>query len=499
MTVSDALKKLEAYEKTSFALSHASGLIYHDAVTLAPKDSSRVRAVSMGELSRMSYELSTAPETVEMLETLVAAKDELDPVTRRKVTELYRDFDRTRRIPKDEYVAFQQLTTEADDVWHEAKGKNDFASFEPYLQRIFDGTRRIALYMEPDKDPYDTQLDLYERGLTTARCDAFFAALRDRLVPLIRLVGTHADRVDDAPLHRPFPLELQRKLSAFVMGVMDLDKNRCILGETEHPFTNDFSKYDVRITTHYYEDAFASSLYSVIHEGGHALYELHTGDDLAFTNLGGGASMGIHESQSRFYENIIGRSRAFCSVLYPWLRENASAQLDGISEDAFYRMINRSQPSLIRTEADELTYCLHIMVRYELEKKMLAGDLTAKELPAAWNALYKEYLGVDVPDDTRGVLQDSHWAGGGIGYFPSYALGSAYGAQYLREMEKSLDVDAVVRGGSLRGINAWFEPRIWRHGAMLDPVPLFESVCGPFDPTCYTDYLRRKFTDVYGL
>ncbi len=499
MTVSEALKKLEAYEKASFALSHASGLIYHDAVTLAPKDSARVRAVSLGELSRMSYELSTADETVKMLETLAAAKDELDAVTRRKVTELYRDYDRTRRIPKDEYVAYQQLVSEADDVWHEAKGKNDFASFEPYLQRIFDTTRRIALYMEPDRDPYETQLDLYERGLTVERCDAFFAALRERLVPLIRRVNEHADRVDDAPLYHPFPLETQRRLSSFVMDVMGLDKNRCILGETEHPFTNDFSKYDVRITTHYYENAFTYSLFSVVHEGGHALYELHTGDEFAFTSLGGGASMGIHESQSRFYENIVGRSRAFCSVLYPWLCENAPAQLDGISEDALYRMINRSQPSLIRTEADELTYCLHIMVRYELEKKMFSGELTAKELPAAWNALYKEYLGIDVPDDTHGVLQDSHWAGGGIGYFPSYAIGSAYGPQYLREMQKTLDVDAIIRSGDLREINRWFEERVWRHGAMLDPTPLFESVCGKFDPTCYTDYLEKKFSEIYSL
>lgn len=499
MTVSEALQKLESYEKASFALSHASSLIYQDAVTIAPKDSARARAMSLSELSRMSYELSTASETVEMLETLVAAKDELDPVTRRKVTELYRDYDRTRRIPKDEFVAYQQLTTEADDVWHEAKVKNDFAAFEPYLQRIFDSSKRIALYMEPNKHPYETQLDLNERGLTIAQCDAFFAALRERLVPLIRRVTAHADRVDDTPLHRPMPIELQRKLSAFVMGVMDIDKNRCILGETEHPFTNNFSKYDVRITTHYYEDAFASSLYSVVHEGGHALYELHTGDDLAFTCLGGGVSMGIHESQSRFYENIIGRSRAFCAVLYPWLRENAPEQMQGIDEDTLYRMINCSRPSLIRTEADELTYCLHVMVRYELEKKMYAGELTAKELPAAWNALYKEYLGVDVPDDTHGVLQDSHWAGGGIGYFPSYAIGSAYGAQYLREMEKTLNVDEIIRSGNLREINAWFEERIWKHGALIDPVPLFESVCGKFDPNCYADYLEKKFGEIYAL
>ena len=243
----------------------------------------------------------------------------------------------------------------------------------------------------------------------------------------------------------------------------------------------------------------ASSLYSVVHEGGHALYELHVGRELSRTCLGGGVSMAIHESQSRFYENIIGRSRAFCGVIYPWLREHFAPRLDDVSQDAFYRMINKAQPSLIRTEADELTYCLHIMVRYELEKRMFAGELTAHDLPAEWNRLYKAYLGVDVPNDREGVLQDSHWAGGSIGYFPSYAIGSAYGAQYLLEMQKDFDVFEAVRSGRLTKINGWLEDKIWKYGCMKDPTPLFESVCGPFDPTCYTAYLRDKFTEVYGL
>ena len=243
----------------------------------------------------------------------------------------------------------------------------------------------------------------------------------------------------------------------------------------------------------------ASSLYSVVHEGGHALYELHTGRELARTCLGNGVSMGIHESQSRFYENIIGRSRAFCSVLLPWLKEHFPAQLVDVTEEQFYRMVNRSQPSLIRTEADELTYCLHIMVRYELEKQMFAGTITAHDLPAAWNRLYKEYLGVDVPSDREGVLQDSHWANGNIGYFPSYAIGSAYGAQYLLEMQKDLDVEAAVRSGKLTAINRWLEEKIWKYGCMKDPVALFESVCGPFRPEEYVAYLEKKFTEIYEL
>ena len=499
MTVTEALEKLKTYEQTSFALGHAMGLLYYDGVTVAPKGAAAVRGDTSAELSRIDYQLTTAPETVEMLETLMAAREELDAVTRRKVEEYWRSYDRTRRIPEEEFVAYQRLSIKADDVWQTAKETNDFALFEPYLQEMFDTLKRFALYWEPDKAPYETMLDNYERGLTIAACDEFFAALRQKLVPLIQRVTAHADRVDDAPLHADFPIPIQREFSDFVMDVMGIDRNHCTIGETEHPFTINFSRDDVRITTHYHADMVASSLFSVIHEGGHALYELHTGRELARSNLGTGVSMGIHESQSRFYENIIGRSRAFCSIIYPWLKEHFAPRLDHVTEDDFYRMINKSEPSLIRTEADELTYCLHIMVRYELEKRMFDGSITAHDLPAEWNRLYKEYLGIDVPDDRQGVLQDSHWANGNIGYFPSYAIGSAYGAQYLQEMSRDLDVDAVVRSGDLTPINNWLEDRIWKHGCMKDPVALFESVCGKFDPACYVAYLEKKFTEVYGL
>lgn len=499
MTVSQAVEKLAAYEKLSFTYNHASALLYYDGATVAPRGSAQLRGDTLGELARLSYGLDTAPETLEMLRTLVENRAQLDDVTARKAAELWRGYQQISRIPEEEFVAYQQLCTRCDAAWHEAKERDDFASFEPLLQEMFDATRRLAGWREPEKDPYDAQLDQFERGLTRETCDRFFAALRRELVPLIGQVQAHAERVDDAPLHRHFPVAIQRDFSDFVMDVMDIDRNHCTIGETEHPFTINFSREDVRITTHYLEDMLSSSLYSVVHEGGHALYELHTGAQLQRSCLGGGVSMAIHESQSRFYENIIGRSRAFCGVIFPWLQQHFAPRLDDVTEEGFYRMINKAQPSLIRTEADELTYCLHIMVRYELEKRMFSGELKARDLPAEWKRLYKEYLGVDVPSDREGVLQDSHWANGNIGYFPSYAIGSAYGAQYLREMEKEFDVYGAVSSGRLTQINRWLEEKIWRHGCMMDPTPLFESVCGPFDPGCYTDYLRRKFTEIYSL
>lgn len=235
MTVSQALEKLSAYEKLMFTYNHASGLMYYDGATVAPRGSADLRADTLGELARLSYALTTAPETVEMLRTLVEARDRLDPVTARKVSELWRDYEMTHRVPEEEFVAYQQLTSKADAVWHEAKERSDFALFEPYLQQVFDGSRRLAEYMQPDKDPYDAQLDRFERGLTRETCDAFFAALRQELVPLIDQVKAHADRVDDAPLHRSFPVAIQREFSDFVMDVMDIDRNTASSARLEHP------------------------------------------------------------------------------------------------------------------------------------------------------------------------------------------------------------------------------------------------------------------------
>ena len=281
---------------------------------------------------------------------------------------------------------------------------------------------------------------------------------------------------------------------------MGIDPAHCSIAETEHPFTTNFSKWDVRITTHYYENDLASSMYSVIHEGGHAMYELGTADELQGTVLAGGASMGLHESQSRLYENLIGRSEPFCHALMPVLHELFPEQMAGVTADDLYRAVNLAQPSLIRVDADELTYGNHIMVRYELEKRLIGGDLSVKDLPGEWNRLYKEYLGIDVPNDRMGVLQDSHWSGGMMGYFPSYALGSAYGPQMLTKMEERLgDIWEDVAKGDLSKVTGWLREKIHRHASFIKPDQLFKQVCGTFDAKFYTDYLTKKYTELYNL
>lgn len=499
MTLEQALARMDELENAQYAYNYATGVLYVDGDTAAPKQSVRGRSRALGYLSEASYKLLVNDEVKEALETVLAHADAVTPAQHRRAELLKEDYDELTRIPMEEFVAFEQLSSEAGAVWHEAKEKSDYAMFAPYLEKLIAYRRRFAAYKVDTKPAYDVLLDGFEKGVTTAALDPFFAALRERLTPLIHAVAEKpAPRVDF--LHGSFPVWKQRLLSDRVMAMMGIDRQRCSIAETEHPFTSGFNKWDVRLTTHYYESDVSDNLFSVLHEGGHSLYELGVADDLQFTCLGTGSSMSIHESQSRFYENYIGRSLPFCRALLPHLRELFPEQMDGVTPDMLYASVNRAQPSLIRIQADELTYSMHIMIRYELEKLMLAGDVTVAELPKLWNDMYKQYLGVTVTSDREGILQDSHWSGVSFGYFPSYSLGSAYGAQMLRAMEKDIDLWPAVEKGDLAPVTAWLGERIHRHGRLLTPAKLLESAIGePFDPTCYTDYLTRKYTDLYQL
>ena len=500
MELLQACEQLTELQAKLSAFGHAMALIYYDGATTAPKGTAANRGQTLSILSRESYLLSTGETTVQLLEFLDAHKDELDAKQARIVEVAIKDIREMKKIPMEEYVAYQQLLVEAEDAWHTAKQTNDFALFCPYLEQIFATERRFALYCAPDMHPYNYCLNKYEEGLTMERCDEFFAALRSRLVPLIAKIKA-APQLDDACIHGEFSEAEQESFALELMKAMGIDMDHCGLGTTEHPFTTSLgSHHDVRITTNYDKENLASSMFSVIHEGGHALYDLNSDDSLAYTLLDGGVSMGIHESQSRFYENLLGRSRAFIDFMFPRMQECFPTQLANYTAEDMYRAVNLVTPSLIRTEADEVTYALHVMVRYELEKQLMSGELEVKDLPAAWNRLYFEYLGVEVPDDTRGVLQDSHWSGGGIGYFPSYALGSAYGAQLLAKMKESVDVDACLAKGNFAPINAWNRERIWQHGCLYKPGELLERALGePFDPSYFTDYLEKKYTELYGL
>lgn len=498
-TTADALAAMHRLSQTMAAYNHALGILSHDAATAAPKGTAEGRGRTMAVLSRVTYDLMAAPEVGQMLAVLEADGEALNPQDRREAEVLRKEYDQMHRIPAEEYVAYSVLVNDAQSVWEKAKSANDFQSFAPYLEQIVAYNRKFAGYYNPNLPAYDALLNEYEEGLTTGVLDEFFARLRAVIVPLLEKIRK-APQIDDSFLFRHYPVEKQRLLSDYLMEVLGLDRNYCGIAETEHPYTTNFNNHDVRITTHYYPDALTYSMFSVIHEGGHAIYELGCDDCYNGTALSGGVSMGIHESQSRFFENLVGRSREFITFLFPKLRELFPEQLADVDAEQLYRAVNRVQPSLVRTEADELTYCLHIMVRYEIEKMLIAGSLPVDAVPETWNRLYREYLGIDVPSDKEGCLQDSHWSGGMIGYFPSYALGSAYGPQMKAAMERELGpVAGEIALGDLSRIKGWLHDHIHRYAGFYKPGTLFENACGKFDPRFYADYLTEKYTALYQL
>lgn len=497
--VQQAVDTLRELERTMAAYDHAMGVLYLDASTAAPKNTTEGRGKTMEILSKVTYDLLTNPENEGLLAYLEEHEAELEPQIRREVEVLRKRYDQNNRIPAEEYVAFTVLTNEAQAVWEKAKNSDDFELFAPYLEKIVAYNRKFATYYNQNLEPYDALLNEYEEGLNTKTLDAFFDQLRQTIVPLIEKIQKK-EQIDDSFLCGNYPIDKQRVLSDYLMDVMGMDRGYCGIAETEHPYTTNFNNKDVRITTHYYENYPMFSFYSVVHEGGHALYELGADDCYNYTVLSGGVSMGIHESQSRFYENIIGRSEAFCKAVLPRMKELFPEQLKNVDETMFYRGVNKAEPSLVRTEADELTYCLHIMVRYEIEKQLIAGTLAVRDVPQMWNRLYREYLGIEVPSNREGCLQDSHWAGGAIGYFPSYALGSAYGAQMLHKMKEDLgEMEQDVEKGDLSKITQWLREHFHRYASFYKPGELFEKTCGKFDAKYYTDYLKEKYTKLYQL
>jgi carboxypeptidase Taq len=411
-----------------------------------------------------------------------------------------RIYDKSAKVPAEKMRAYSELKSNANVVWEDAKANNDFKSFAPYLEKILSMQKELLTYRDEDKHPYDMLLDDYEEGATMESLDVFFGKLRENIVPLLKRVMDSNNHPDASFLSIPVPIETQRKTGRMLSEKVGYDFNRGMLRETEHPFCNAIDRNDVRITTKYHENNFIKSFYSVIHECGHGIYELNGNDEIAFTILDGGVKGGMHEGQSRFYENIIGRSAAFWEHVCDDVKALLPEQFNSISADKFFAAANVVKPSLIRIEADELTYPLHIMLRYEIEKLLLSEDIDVYELPRIWNEKVEEYLGITPPNDTLGILQDVHWSIGLIGYFPSYAIGSALAAQFASYMEKDFDVNAVIRKGEIAVLTNWLKKHIHGHGKMYTPEELIKRIAGePLNVDYYIDYLTKKFTGVYNI
>lgn len=500
MTTTSVIQAFETHYERRQAIGYALRIINFDAATVAPKAAVEDRSKVIGYWAVEDFKLGTSEEFNQILSNLESVYDQLSPEWQRITKEERKAYEKVRKLPEEDVRAYSMLLAEAEVVWEKAKETNDFALYEPYLVKIVDFQRRFAtLFGVIGGSLYNTLLDEYEEGMTIQRLDDFFATLRARIVPLVQKIA-HVEQPRRDFMHRRFDRLGQLALAKEILPLIGYDMSRGVLAESAHPFTSGISKNDTRVTTHVFETNFISSVYSTIHEGGHGIYDQFINPEYKGTPLGDGASMAVHESQSRFYENIIGRSRSFTNLLFERVKHQFPGVLDDVSSDEFYRAINIAEPSFIRTESDELTYSLHIMVRYQLEKQLIEGTLPVKDLPHAWNALMKEYLGVVPPTDSLGVLQDVHWSGGAFGYFPSYALGNAYSAQLLYAMKKDLDVDGLIAKADFIPIRDWFQSHVYKYGKLLPPGNVLEQATGePLNPDYYCTYLEQKFSSIYGL
>ncbi|WP_305767654.1 carboxypeptidase M32 [Candidatus Epulonipiscium viviparus] len=497
----ELLTEFKEHLKEIENLNHANAILYWDMQTVMPKNGIEAHIDSMTQLSNQSFKLWTSKATDEFLTKLAEPTNmsQLDDISKVMVKKLKEDFDRDKNIPPELVKRRTIVTSKSENEWKTAKYANDFETMIPYFEEIISIAKETASYTNPGEDPYDALLDHFEKGMDKEKIAKIFSQLRDGTVPLIEEIAKRA-KFDDTRFNGEFQKIDQQKFANYLMNVIGYDLDSGVLGETEHPFSSGNAPFDVRITTHYHKEDIRPSAFSILHEGGHAIYEQHINKDLVGTTLNSGTSMGIHESQSRFYENIIGRNKNFWNIHYSKLQECFS-QYQNISVDDFYKGINSVFPSLIRIEADELTYNMHVIIRFELEKALFDGTLAVKDLPTAWRDKMKAYLGVEPANNKEGVLQDVHWPAGLFGYFPSYTLGNIYGGQFLERLEKELgSIDDILVNNEISKITQWLTKNIHQYGKTKTPAEIIKDTCGAtVDAAPIIKYYTTKYSQLYNL
>lgn len=502
MTVQATVEKFKAYIKKISHLEEAIGLMTWDLRTGAPKKGAAQRGEVIGTLASEVFEMSISPVLKEMIKDLKRADvwDNLDPIVKASVKECEKNMKKYENVPPEEYKSFIILTSKAELAWEEAKEKKDFASFQPYLEKIVSYQQKYAEWKGYEGNKYNALLDDYEPGLTTGTIDEVFAQLKNAITPLVKRI-TEKEQPEHEYLFEKFPASKQEAFSKKVLESMRYDFSAGRLDTTVHPFAIGLNPGDVRVTTKYDEKDFRTAVFGTIHEGGHALYEQNIDESLLGTPLAAGTSMGIHESQSLFWENFIGRSYGFWEKHLEVLKEFAPDQFDKVSLEEFYKAVNIAGPSLIRIEADELTYCLHIIMRYELEKALINGEIEVADLPGKWNDKMEELLGIRPMHDGEGVLQDVHWAGGAFGYFPSYALGYVYAAQLQTAMQNDLPpLQDLAAQGNLEPIKEWLTKNVHQYGKLKEPLDILKDAAGEgINASHLIRYLTEKYETVYGL
>ena len=498
----EKLDELKAILAEVSDLGHAAAIASWDQQVFMPLGGAESRGNVMATLSRLSHETFTSDRVGKLLDELKSYGESLesDSNDARLLKVTLRDFEKAVKVPTAMVSEKAQLTTLGNQAWDEARSKSEFSIFEDHLEKFIDWVQRYAELFKPYDHIYDPLLDDYEPGMKTAEVQEIFDGIRPQLVELIAAIASQPE-VDNSFLYQHFDESKQMAFgeSVFTQFGYDLDRGR--QDKSTHPFSTTFGYGDHRITVRVDEHYFNSYLFAALHEAGHALYEQGVAKDLYRTPLYAGTSLAVHESQSRLWENLVGRSRPFWAHFFPKLQELFPSQLTNVSLEDFYKGINKVVPSFIRVEADEATYNLHVMLRMEIEISLLERKLKVKDLPDVWNTTFKDYLGITPPDDALGVLQDIHWSFGLFGYFPTYSLGNLVSAQLWEVINADIpDLPVQIGKGEFSSLLSWLNEKIHVHGSKFEPQELIEQVTGSkIDGTAYINYLQTKFGEIYGL
>lgn len=501
--MSKTFDKLQPYLDKSMAFQTAKNLFEWDDQTTAPFGAAENTSRVVGIISDEYMKSLINDDVKRLLKKLQEPEeqDELSDTEKAIVKELLKTYEQLESIPPEEYRAFNELASVSSRKWAKARKDNKFDDFAPYLKKIIDLKKKFAGYrVKGDKKPYEVLLSDFEECFMIKELDIFFDKVKEEIIPLLKEISKKSDTINKSYNYLNYDITKQKEFCKYLCGYIGFDFNRGIIGESAHPFSIQLHNHDVRISDRYTENNLESAMFSIIHETGHAIYEMNIDDAITQTPVGKGTSMGIHESQSRFYENIIGRSNEFWEPIYDKLVSFYPENLKSISLEHFIKGINKSSPNLIRTEADELTYCIHIIIRYEIEKMIFNDEVTVEELPQVWNKKYQEYMGILPPTDTEGILQDTHWSWGEFGYFPSYAIGTAVASQIYACMQEKMPISSYLKEGNLTPIREFLRDNIHKYGTLKNTNEILRDVCGEdFKPDYYIKYLKEKYTKLYDL
>jgi carboxypeptidase Taq len=502
-------KKLLAKTKDLIVLQSVEGIIHWDMETMMPPRAVEQRSQQLALLSRIIHKMSTTRETGKLLNAIRASPqyDALSQIEKRNVHLIKKNYDEQAALPEKLVAETAKQQAITVNIWKKAKAAKCFAMLKPELEKLVNLNRKTAeilMKVKQTATPYDALIDIFEPKMTIAAITTIFNQLQKGLSVLLEKIQNAPNQPDTIILRCNVPIETQRQIAKTLTEAIGYDttslKAAGRIDETEHPFTTGYYD-DVRITTHYYPNNFISAIFSTLHEAGHALYEQGLPQEWKYQPIGSTCSYGIHESQSRFTENIIGRSREFWVSFLPKLKKTASPSLSSLKLDPFAHAINEVKPSKIRIEADEVTYCTHIIIRFQLERELFANKLEVNQLPEAWNQKYKENLNLRIDNDSEGVMQDTHWASGLYGYFPSYALGNIYSGQMLAKIKEDIqDWRSQLAQGNLKNIQQWLIKNVHSHGDLYDPTELIKKIIGKkLDAKPYLEYLEEKYSTLYGF